>query len=302
MTATVLICTKDRRDRVALTLDGVSKLTYDGDWEIILVDNGSRDDTLALLHQFAAAAPRPCTVLSQPVTGSARCRNAGLLRARGDLIAFLDDDCIPAPDWLTRIVATFAEFPDVGYLGGRIELYDQRDDPITTKTEPEPQRFPPHSVLPTGSIHGANMAYRRTLIEAVGGFNPAFGAGGRFSGEDVEYCTRASIGGWAGRYEPSAVVYHNHGRRSKWEVRRLSRRYDVGRGAYYARFIMHPRSRSQAMHHWYWHWWRVSWLTVAREIWGAVSYTLLQTAGMLPAVPKPLESPHTPLSVARVMT
>jgi GT2 family glycosyltransferase len=293
-----MMCTRDRRDQVALTLDAISKLTYDGEWEIVIVDNGSKDDTISLLTHFAAASARPCMVVNQPRKGSARSRNAGLVEARGDVIAMLDDDCVPAPDWLTQIVAAFATYPDIGYIAGRIELFDQRDAPITTKTDGEPEKFPAHTVLPTGAIHGCNMAFRRALVLSVGGFNPSFGAGARFSGEDVEYATRASADGWAGRYEPSALVYHNHGRRSKASVAALSRRYDVGRGAYYARFALHRRSRAQALRHWYWHLRRVSWLVIARELFGAAEYAVLHGLGQLPSVPPPVTISRRSLAVA----
>jgi GT2 family glycosyltransferase len=293
-----MMCTRDRREQVALTLDAIAKLTYDGEWEIVIVDNGSKDDTIALLTQFAAASARSCTVVNQPRKGSARSRNAGLIEARGEIVAMLDDDCVPAPDWLTQIVATFAAYPDIGYIAGRIELFDQRDDPITTKTDSVAEKFPAHTVLPTGAIHGCNMAFRRALLMSVGGFNPSFGAGARFSGEDVEYATRASIDGWAGRYEPLAAVSHNHGRRSKASVSALARRYDVGRGAYYARFILHRRSRAQALRHWYWHLRRVSCVVILRELFGAAEYAMLHALGELPSVPPPVTISRRTLTAA----
>ncbi len=146
--------------------------------------------------------------MQQPIKGLSNARNAGIARARGRLIAFTDDDCYVAPDLLQ---ATAAAFQDVrlGYASGRVLLHDPTDFPATISLSTEPQVFEAGRYVVPGIFKGANMAFRREVLEAISGFDPWFGSGAAFPAEDCDAAARASLAGWAGRYEPNMVVSHH---------------------------------------------------------------------------------------------
>src|SRR6185312_4972124 len=103
--------------------------------------------------------------------------------------------------------------------------------------------FAPRTFLPAGTVHSANMAFRRTVLTRIGGFDPDFGAGTRFPAEDIVAAATAVWSGIAGAYDPRPTVYHHHGRKTERQGRILWKAYDVARGAYYAKFILRPDTR-----------------------------------------------------------
>jgi glycosyltransferase involved in cell wall biosynthesis len=245
----LIICTRDRCEQLRRCLASVQDLRSARPWELVVVDNGSRDGTGALLAAFARAAPFPVTLASEPRAGLGRARNAGVARARGRLLAFTDDDCYPAPDYLDRMAELFDD-PAVGYAGGRILLHDARDYPVTTRRARTAEAVAPGAVVRTGLVQGANMALRRAVLDAVGGFDPALGPGTPFCNDDVDVVARASAAGYAGGFFPAPVVYHDHGRRRPAEVAALHAEYARGRGAYYAKFILRRDTRRRYLAHW----------------------------------------------------
>jgi len=245
----VIVCTRNRARQLQACLEHLSRLRSIGPWELIVVDNGSSDGTPRLLADFQATAAFPVTLVHEPSAGQGRARNAGVASARGDIIAFTDDDCYPAPDWVVQVTRVFAD-PRVGYMGGRILLYDPADAPITIRTSTEREWFPPHSFLPAGSIQGANMSVRRRVLAEIGMFDALLGPGTPFIADDIDMVGRASAAGWHGTYCPDAVVYHHHGRRSPGELRELRWRYDRGRGAYHAKFLLRPDTRGRYLRAW----------------------------------------------------
>ena len=232
----LIICTRDRAEQLRRCLDSLSGLTCAAPWELILVDNGSRDDTGQVLAAFAAAAGFPVQLVHEPIAGLARARNAGLVRAGGEIVAFTDDDCYPSGDFLDATIRAFDK-PNIGYVSGRILLHDPQDFPITINLDPTPHSFAPRSYLPPGAVQGANMSFLRRALEDIGGFDVLFGSGALFPAEDIDAAAQASLAGWAGRYDPRIIVRHHHGRRAQ-DVPALMRAYDVGRGAYYAKLLV----------------------------------------------------------------
>jgi GT2 family glycosyltransferase len=240
---TLVVCTRNRAAQLALALPYFAKLETGERWELVLVDNGSTDATAGVLAAFARGSGLEVSVIGEPRTGLAAARNAGWRRARGAIVAFTDDDCYPVADYLEQVLRCFAG-ADLGYLGGRVLLYDRNDYPITIKTSEAREDLPPRSFLPAGVIHGANFAVRRDVLEALGGFDERFGAGsGLESAEDIDLVARASAAGWRGAYDPRPVVYHHHRRSKPEDIRRLKAMYDVGRGAFYAKAVLDRRMR-----------------------------------------------------------
>ncbi len=273
MRFSLLIATRDRRASLERCLDAVARARVPGSLEVIVVDNGSCDGTAAFLDGYARRAPFTLLSLREPEPGKSRALNAGLGRAGGDVIVFSDDDVYLAPDYFHRLAEIFAR-NDVDYCGGRILLHDPTDLPMAIRTTTRAERFPPHTFIAAGAIGGGNMAFRRDVLEAIGGFDPMLGPPTAFACEDVDLVARASAAGWVGGYFPELLVYHHHGRKTRAEETALSRNYAWGRGAYFAKYILHPRTRLQYLRRCYWHWRAVSLRVVRLELWGALRYVL----------------------------
>lgn len=240
---TLVMSTRNRAERLMCSLEYFRALEPGVAWEAVLVDNGSTDATPALLAEFAAAMQPRARVLSVPQPGISRARNAGWRAARGRIVAFTDDDCYAAPDFLRRIVDCFQEAPSLGYVGGRVLLHDRADYPITVQHLDRRLDLPARSYVRPGLLHGANLSVRRDALEAVGGFDERLGAGTRLQGaEDTDLVLRLSAHGFAGAYDPRPTVRHHHGRRTREEVTRLKRVYAFGDGAMYAKGLTDPRT------------------------------------------------------------
>ena len=290
-----MICTRNRVHRLRSCLRYLRGAQVPrGGWELVLVDNGSTDATPAVIEEFRRSALCEVIVVSQPIEGLARSRNAGLRRARGDIIAFTDDDCYIDPGFLVQIETVFAS-RKIDFLGGRILLYDPADDAITTQTRPHAVVLEPGSFVTPGFIHGANMAVRRDVVVAIGGFDPGLGAGtALYAAEDTEFLARASAYGWRGAYDPGPVVYHHHGRKPGRDVWRLMKRYDYGRGAYYASCLLMPTVRVSCLRHIYRELKaslrRTDFGSIARELSGMIQF-LFYRATHVDSVPSLREKP-----------
>lgn len=252
MHISVVICTHNRSSRLRKCLDSVVTVTAPAGlkWELVVVNSASTDDTAAVIQDFARRAPMPVTIVTETRRGSGRARNAGWHAARGDIIAFTDDDCYVAEDYVERLAEAFAD-EHMGYLGGRIKLYDSEDYAYTIKDSADTELFGPCTFMRPGELHGANIAFRRSVLERINGFDPDLGAGAPFSGDDMDTCTRASFAGERGAYVPAVVVFHHHRRKAK-DIPALRRRYAFGRGAYMVRFILRPDTRTICFRQWWW--------------------------------------------------
>jgi glycosyltransferase involved in cell wall biosynthesis len=209
-----------------------------------LVDNGSTDNTAVLLERFARTAHVPVRVVHEPRKGVANAQNAGLKWVHGEIIALTDDDCYPAEDFLVRILECFAE-GGIDYLGGRVLLHDPADYPITIQLLKQRVELRPRGYVPPGLIHGAAYAFKRIVLETIGGFDPLLGPGSPCnSGNDIDVLSRASAAGFRGAYDPRPLVYHHHGRRTAQEVKDLRDRYDISRGIFFYKGLADPRTRS----------------------------------------------------------
>jgi glycosyltransferase involved in cell wall biosynthesis len=239
MDLSVIICTRNRERSLDRTLDACELIATSKSWELIVVDNGSADGTKEVIARRAAQNALPLVSVYEPTAGHSAARNAGLRRARGRIVCFTDDDCYPAPSFVDAWLHVFESSP-LDFAGGRIELFDSSDAPVTIKTSLDAEQFAPYSYLRPGVIKGACMAFRRRVIDQIGEFDTDFGVGSRFkSGDDAEYFQRASNAGFIGGYRPEPVVAHHHGRKpSSPELRSVKWRNDVARGAFYARTLV----------------------------------------------------------------
>jgi glycosyltransferase involved in cell wall biosynthesis len=245
----IVVSTRNRARYLTQMLSSYERIATEASWELIVVDNGSSDETPEFLHRFSEAAKIPLRHFYEPRPGGSRGRNYGWRHATGRVIAFTDDDCYPQADFVDAIRANFVP-ASIGYLGGRILLFDPRDHPITIQPNGSRLVFPPGTFIYAGAILGANIAVRKDVMMALGGFDELIGSGTRFPCEDLDLLTRASFAGFTGVYDPRPVVLHHHRRQSQEQVQALERLYAHGRGAYYAKGLLTPKQRGKALGTW----------------------------------------------------
>lgn len=167
-----------------------------GQFELVITDNGSTDDTSAVLRELAEKAPFPVRVKRLEVSrGPAPGRNAAAADARGEILAFTDDDCRPLPGWLTAGVRAMSE-------GHRVVVGHVRPPDGTPPLRPNQRRL---LVTTWKRFETANTFYRRADFERLGGFYEGFETP---SGEDLDLGMRALALGAEGYHEPEAVVIH----------------------------------------------------------------------------------------------
>jgi glycosyltransferase involved in cell wall biosynthesis len=245
----LVICTRNRAGRLERCLEEVAGIVSDRPWEVVVVDNASTDDTTATASRAKEALAAPLRLVKEPVTGVSHARNAGWRSASGPLVAYIDDDCYPASDLVDRILDRYEHEPRLGYLGGAVLAYDESDARVTIVAGSSPISIPSGGFVTPGLMICANLSFRREALEAIGGFDVAFGYGAGFPGgvdaviEDLDAAARVSAAGWRGAYDPAVVVRHHHGRKAGPDVARLRQGYDVGRGAFYAKAALDPRLR-----------------------------------------------------------
>jgi glycosyltransferase involved in cell wall biosynthesis len=236
---TLLICSRNRAASLQRCLGSINpEEMLEAHAELILVDNGSTDDTQQVMRSFQRKAPFPADIVYEPRPGLSNARNAGLAKARGEVIVFSDDDCYLAPGYLLTASRVF-DSGEFYYCGGRIFLHDPSDAKYGLIWRKKFELLPPGRFIPTGKIQGTNMVFHRSVVEKIGPFDTMLGPGTPFRTDDIDYCARASMAGFTGAHVPELVVYHHHGRKpGTEEFERLKAENDYGRGAYYMKFIL----------------------------------------------------------------
>jgi GT2 family glycosyltransferase len=231
----IAVCTFNRADSLRALLGAVAAMERPQHWsvELVVVDNGSKDQTQDVFRALAPQLPMPARILFEGTPGLSAARNAALRATVADAIVFTDDDCLPQPDWAVALCAGFDRLGGPGMLGGRVELFNPLDLPITINRSLVARRVD-GPTMDLVSFMGCNLAFSRRVVESVGRFDELLGAGARFqSAEDWDYIYRALRAGFPILYCPEIVVFHNHGRRTLRERARLMRGYAIGAGALY---------------------------------------------------------------------
>lgn len=193
----VVVCTYDGAATLRECLAGVQALRYPR-FEVLLVNDGSTDNSAAIGAELGVR------VLSSPNRGLSSARNTGMEAARGEIVAYLDDDAYPDPDWLTYLAATFAstDFSAVG--GPNVPPVDETGVAACVGNSPGGPAHVLVSDTEAEHLPGCNMAFRRTALRSIGGFDPQF----RVAGDDVDICWRLREAGMTLGFHPAAVVWH----------------------------------------------------------------------------------------------
>lgn len=248
----IVICTLNRCTTLRRAVDAMRAIETSHNWELVIVNNGSTDETPDYLAIIRGERFGHCRVLAvtESKRGLAASRNRGWRSASASLVAFTDDDCYVAKDYVDAIFSVFEENPAIGCAAGRILLFDPSDHP-TTVSESETRRdLLPRTYIAAGTVHGANMAFRRAALETIGGFDERLGAGTPFPSEDVDAFAAAIWSGMRGVYDPRPLVLHHHGRKTGPAVARLQDSYHAGRGAYFFKYVSRADSRKQYVLAW----------------------------------------------------
>jgi glycosyltransferase involved in cell wall biosynthesis len=233
----VVVCTYNRAESLRRTLHSLHDMATPAplEWEVVVVDNNSRDGTRDVVTAFARNARMPVRYLFESRQGLSRARNTGVRAARGDVIAFTDDDCLVDPQWLARIDAEFRTDASLAVVGGRVELHDPRDRPVSVRVHRERVLVKSFQEIATFMI-GCNMSCRRRLFDDIGSFDVRLGSGAKIpSAEDWDFLYRSLKAAAKMVFAPDVLVRHDHGRRSDAQVESLRRRYAIGRWAFYCK-------------------------------------------------------------------
>jgi GT2 family glycosyltransferase len=194
----VVVCSYNGSRTIGECLEGVLNLDYP-DFEVIVVDDGSTDNTAAIAQKFGVR------LIRTPNRGLSSARNTGMAAARGEIVAYTDDDAYPDPHWLTYLAAAFARTDHVAVGGPNIP---PPDDPPLAHCVANAPGGPTHVLLSDTEaehIPGCNMAFRKWALEAIDGFDPRF----RTAGDDVDVCWRLRERGWTLGFSAAALVWHH---------------------------------------------------------------------------------------------
>jgi glycosyltransferase involved in cell wall biosynthesis len=234
----VVLCTLEGKDKLAKAVHSIysaASRTPGADLELIIVDNGSTDKSLELAHSLAIDAPIRIQVLSEMAKGLCRAKNRGIKAAGGQIVAFTDDDCEWAPDYLEVLLRSYRDDARPAIRGGRVELGHPGDLPFTIKTESQLQLYD-GSRHPGGFVHGCNLSVPRAVFETIGLFDENFGPGAPFrAAEETELVYRAFKAGVPILYIPDLLVYHHHGRKTISDISKINWGYQIGNGALHAK-------------------------------------------------------------------
>jgi glycosyltransferase involved in cell wall biosynthesis len=202
-----------------VTLESVATQRHPAQrWECIVVDNNSKDDTRERVEAFAAAHPDlQLRYIFESNQGLSYARNRGIEEAKGEIIAFVDDDERIVEEFVSAYVELFASHPDAMSAGGKIVAeYPTGRPRWMSKYAEQPIANPMDfgqsiTPFPKGRIPGGgNMAMRRSVFDQIGRFDTSLGRTGKqlIGGEESDLFERIEAAGMACYYVPRAVMYH----------------------------------------------------------------------------------------------
>jgi len=194
----VVVCTYNGSATLRECLEGLARLDYP-DFEVIVVDNGSTDNSAEIASAF------PFRLIRTEQTGLSAARNEGLAAAEGDVVAYIDDDAYPDPLWLHYLAEVFRD-PDCAAAGGP-NLPPPEDGWLADCIADSPGG-PAHVLLTDRDaehLPGCNLAIRAERLREIGGFDKIF----RTAGDDVDVCWRLRDRGWRLGFHAAAFVWHH---------------------------------------------------------------------------------------------
>jgi glycosyltransferase involved in cell wall biosynthesis len=240
-----------RKDTVGHVVDSVRRQTYPW-WELIVVTQGTDAGLLASVDRAIGGDDRLRT-LNIRQAGRSRALNVAIGAARGDVLAFIDDDCEAEADWLEVVAGCFGREPRVGIVAGDLVPPPRRPFELSTCPAAHTSEciYRPADLgyqAPEGFYFaGGNMAVRRSVVELVGPFDEYLGPGTPFpSSEDLDFALRCEERDVWMQTTPRSRVRHTFGRRSGLRaVMRHHRGYALGQGAFSGKLALWGHRLSQ---------------------------------------------------------
>lgn len=237
---TVLLATRDRAPILRDVLESYCALQVpEGHWNLVVVDNGSVDETASVLASYRGRLPLSIVGAMRP--GKNVALNAGLAHCKGDLIVLTDDDAFPRPDWLCRLRSAADEHQEFSVLGGTVlPRWSSPPEPwLLSWVPPGPTFSITEQTVPDGptgphNVFGPNMAIRAAALPAGVRFDESIGPrGGAYPmGSETELVRRLLRGGHRAWFVRDAVVEHlirEHQMARTWILERAVR---FGRGQF----------------------------------------------------------------------
>lgn len=193
----VVICSFNGAHTIRDCFEGLLKLDYPN-FEVIVVNDGSTDSTPAIVQEYGFR------LINTKNQGLSTARNVGLEAATGEIVAYLDDDSYPDPDWLKYLASTFLTTDCAGVGGPNIPPPGNGKIANCVANAPGGPLHVLFSDRKAEHIPGCNMAFRKDCLKAIGGFDPQF----RAAGDDVDLCWRIQQRDWWIAFNPAAMVWH----------------------------------------------------------------------------------------------
>ena len=218
MKISVILCTYNRCRTLALSLQSVacSVMPATVQWDVLVVDNNSNDQTRSIVDDYSQRYPNRFRYIFEPRQGKSHALNTGILEARADVLAFMDDDVVVESDWLATLTGVLNQRQWSG-VGGRILPEAGFTPPQWLETNGR-YALAPLAIFDLGPDafelneppFGTNMAFRQEMFLKYGGFRTDLGPqpGSEIRSEDTEFGSRLLSNGERLCYEPAAVVYH----------------------------------------------------------------------------------------------
>jgi cellulose synthase/poly-beta-1,6-N-acetylglucosamine synthase-like glycosyltransferase len=230
--ASVVVPAYNAETTLAECLKSLDQLDYPRDhYEVIVVDNASADRTAEIARGF------PVKLVTEQQQGAASARNRGVREATGEIIAFIDSDCVVDPLWLQMLLRRF-ESPQVNVCGGRLDAWQPTSNVeryiVLRRILDQEKMLQGTRPFALPFIVTANAAFRRLVFEKVGFFDETLNVPGVAHGEDADLCWRIQWAGFRLDYEPNAVVYHCYGKTTSALFNQCFR-YGFGTAALFAR-------------------------------------------------------------------
>ncbi|NNL54318.1 MAG: glycosyltransferase, partial [Woeseia sp.] len=254
----VAVCTHNRPRRLQRCLDGLLPQLKQGDvTRVLVIDNAPNDD-----ESEAVARNAGVDYFREPVAGLNFARNAAVERCRSDWIAYVDDDVVVAPGWARAVRQAAADTEDVAAVTGQIlplaletpaQLAFERRGGFRREFEPSSFNRRDHRgvLFPVRAGrfgNGANMAFRRSLLIELGGFDNALDCGAPLpGGGDLDIFCRVIASGATLRYEPAAMVYHEHRRDWPGLKEQYAQSWGKAHMAYVQKLIRYGPYRGRAL-------------------------------------------------------
>ena len=197
----IVVPTFNGASRIARCLDALLSQASDQHVEVLVVNDGSTDQTAAVVSKYPSVR-----LISQTNAGPATARNRGAAEARGEILLFTDDDCVPMPDWLNAMLAPF-EDPDVVGAKGVYRTHQRSLAARFVQVEYEDKYLLMAAATSIDFIDTYSAAFVRARFLEIGGYDTSFPVA---CAEDVELSYRMSARKWLMKLAPRAAVYHTH--------------------------------------------------------------------------------------------